>query len=68
MLPSETIFFLFFDLTWNCFPVAGIPPVKLVEAHGTFATASCTKCGKKYNGESIKVSSISCVCEAALFA
>ena len=36
--------------------VAGIPPSKLVEAHGTFTTASCTQCGKKYNGETIKVS------------
>uniref|UniRef100_H2ZB26 NAD-dependent protein deacetylase n=1 Tax=Ciona savignyi TaxID=51511 RepID=H2ZB26_CIOSA len=34
--------------------LAGIPPMKLVEAHGTFTSASCTKCGKKYNGETIK--------------
>nr|XP_026695711.1 NAD-dependent protein deacetylase sirtuin-2 isoform X2 [Ciona intestinalis] len=34
--------------------VAGIPPSKLVEAHGTFSTASCTKCGKKCKGEVIK--------------
>jgi len=35
--------------------VAGIPSSKLVEAHGTFSTASCTKCGKKFDGEKIKV-------------
>lgn len=29
--------------------IAGIPAEKLVEAHGTFATASCTRCGKKYD-------------------
>nr|CAB3266080.1 Sir2-a zinc finger protein [Phallusia mammillata] len=34
--------------------ISGIPSSKLVEAHGTFATASCTKCGKKYDGEDIK--------------
>ncbi|XP_002127418.4 NAD-dependent protein deacetylase sirtuin-2 [Ciona intestinalis] len=34
--------------------LAGIPPSKLVEAHGTFSTASCTKCGKKCKGDVIK--------------
>ncbi|XP_039274002.2 NAD-dependent protein deacetylase sirtuin-3-like isoform X2 [Styela clava] len=35
--------------------IAGIPSEKLVEAHGTFSTASCTKCGKKHNGQDIKI-------------
>ncbi|XP_064635351.1 NAD-dependent protein deacetylase sirtuin-3-like isoform X2 [Lineus longissimus] len=34
--------------------LAGIPPSKLVEAHGTFATATCTGCRKTYPGEEIK--------------
>ncbi|XP_041367868.1 uncharacterized protein LOC121382349 [Gigantopelta aegis] len=34
--------------------LAGIPPSKLVEAHGTFATATCVSCGQRYNGEDIK--------------
>lgn len=33
---------------------AGIPEDKLVEAHGTFATATCQKCWKKYDGDDIK--------------
>ena len=28
--------------------MAGIPPKKLVEAHGTFATAHCQVCHKSY--------------------
>lgn len=40
--------------------VAGIPPEKLVEAHGTFATATCTLCERKYNGDEIKVRSWLC--------
>lgn len=31
--------------------IAGIPPKKLVEAHGTFATATCTVCRRNYKGE-----------------
>uniref|UniRef100_A0A671WZ64 Sirtuin 3 n=1 Tax=Sparus aurata TaxID=8175 RepID=A0A671WZ64_SPAAU len=31
--------------------LAGIPPEMLVEAHGTFATATCTVCRKNYKGE-----------------
>ncbi|XP_065539403.1 NAD-dependent protein deacetylase sirtuin-3, mitochondrial isoform X4 [Lathamus discolor] len=31
--------------------VAGIPPDRLVEAHGTFATASCTVCRRNFPGE-----------------
>jgi len=35
--------------------VAEVPAGKLVEAHGTFSTASCTRCQKSYDGEQIKV-------------
>ncbi|XP_017333448.1 NAD-dependent protein deacetylase sirtuin-3, mitochondrial isoform X4 [Ictalurus punctatus] len=41
----------------SCFfslPVAGIPAVKLVEAHGTFATATCTVCRREYQGEDLR--------------
>uniref|UniRef100_A0A8C7XCM5 Sirtuin 3 n=1 Tax=Oryzias sinensis TaxID=183150 RepID=A0A8C7XCM5_9TELE len=34
--------------------LAGIPPEKLVEAHGTFATATCTSCLQKYKGEELQ--------------
>ncbi|ESP02418.1 hypothetical protein LOTGIDRAFT_63645, partial [Lottia gigantea] len=34
--------------------LAGIPPSKLVEAHGTFATATCILCGHKCDGDDIK--------------
>ncbi|XP_029315941.1 NAD-dependent protein deacetylase sirtuin-3, mitochondrial isoform X2 [Cottoperca gobio] len=34
--------------------LAGIPPEMLVEAHGTFATATCTVCLKKYEGEELR--------------
>ncbi|KFO94236.1 hypothetical protein N320_04542, partial [Buceros rhinoceros silvestris] len=33
---------------------AGIPPDKLVEAHGTFATATCTVCRRKFPGEDFR--------------
>ncbi|XP_074740858.1 NAD-dependent protein deacetylase sirtuin-3, mitochondrial isoform X1 [Strix uralensis] len=33
---------------------AGIPPDKLVEAHGTFATATCTVCRRKFPGEDLR--------------
>lgn len=39
-----------------CVPVAGIPPNSLVEAHGTFATATCTVCRRTYPGEDFRVS------------
>lgn len=39
------------------YSVAGIPPEILVEAHGTFATATCTVCLRKYEGEELRVSS-----------
>jgi len=34
--------------------LAEVPAGKLVEAHGTFSTASCTRCQKSYDGEQIK--------------
>ncbi|NXN14538.1 SIR3 deacetylase, partial [Indicator maculatus] len=34
--------------------VAGIPPDRLVEAHGTFATATCTVCRRKFPGEDFR--------------
>ncbi|XP_018548213.1 NAD-dependent protein deacetylase sirtuin-3, mitochondrial [Lates calcarifer] len=34
--------------------LAGIPPEFLVEAHGTFATATCTVCLRKYEGEDLR--------------
>lgn len=37
------------------FVVAGIPPSKLVEAHGTFATAQCLKCEKSIPARMVKV-------------
>ncbi|NWW85698.1 SIR3 deacetylase, partial [Rhynochetos jubatus] len=33
---------------------AGIPPERLVEAHGTFATATCTVCRRKFPGEDFR--------------
>ncbi|NXI90627.1 SIR3 deacetylase, partial [Psophia crepitans] len=33
---------------------AGIPPARLVEAHGTFATATCTVCLRKFPGEDFR--------------
>ncbi|XP_041131944.1 NAD-dependent protein deacetylase sirtuin-3-like isoform X2 [Polyodon spathula] len=34
--------------------LAGIPSSKLVEAHGTFATATCTVCRTSYPGEDLR--------------
>ncbi|XP_029903811.1 NAD-dependent protein deacetylase sirtuin-3, mitochondrial [Myripristis murdjan] len=34
--------------------LAGIPPEMLVEAHGTFATATCTVCRRNYKGEDLR--------------
>ncbi|XP_035751959.1 NAD-dependent protein deacetylase sirtuin-3, mitochondrial isoform X1 [Egretta garzetta] len=34
--------------------VAGIPPDRLVEAHGTFATATCMVCRRKFPGEDFR--------------
>ena len=38
-----------------CSTVAGISPGKLVEAHGSFSTASCIKCKSKQEPEEVKV-------------
>lgn len=40
----------------RCIPAAGIPPDRLVEAHGTFATATCTVCQRNFPGEDFRVS------------
>ncbi|KAI1903952.1 hypothetical protein AGOR_G00000700 [Albula goreensis] len=34
--------------------LAGIPPSQLVEAHGTFANATCTVCRREYPGEDLR--------------
>ncbi|XP_068580514.1 NAD-dependent protein deacetylase sirtuin-3, mitochondrial [Cebidichthys violaceus] len=34
--------------------LAGIPPEMLVEAHGTFATATCTVCLREYEGAELR--------------
>uniref|UniRef100_A0A8D2MB67 Deacetylase sirtuin-type domain-containing protein n=1 Tax=Zonotrichia albicollis TaxID=44394 RepID=A0A8D2MB67_ZONAL len=34
--------------------VAGIPPDRLVEAHGTFSTATCTVCQRNFPGEDFR--------------
>ncbi|XP_066557097.1 NAD-dependent protein deacetylase sirtuin-3 isoform X2 [Amia ocellicauda] len=34
--------------------LAGIPPNKLVEAHGTFATATCTVCRMSFPGDALR--------------
>ncbi|XP_028999510.1 NAD-dependent protein deacetylase sirtuin-3, mitochondrial isoform X3 [Betta splendens] len=34
--------------------LAGIPPEMLVEAHGTFAAATCTVCLRKYDSEDLR--------------
>ncbi|XP_043561652.1 NAD-dependent protein deacetylase sirtuin-3, mitochondrial-like isoform X4 [Chiloscyllium plagiosum] len=34
--------------------VAGIPPEQLVEAHGTFATATCTVCMENFSWEQLR--------------
>ncbi|KAM7424679.1 hypothetical protein PAMA_000843 [Pampus argenteus] len=34
--------------------LAGIPPEMLVEAHGTFATATCTVCRRNYDGKDLR--------------
>ncbi|KAM6943483.1 NAD-dependent protein deacetylase sirtuin-3, mitochondrial [Xenentodon cancila] len=39
--------------------LAGIPPDMLVEAHGTFATATCTSCLRKYDGEDLRAAVMS---------
>jgi NAD-dependent SIR2 family protein deacetylase len=34
--------------------VVGIPPEKIVEAHGTFFTAHCLDCQKEYSLDHVK--------------
>lgn len=34
--------------------LAGVPDEKLMEAHGSFSTASCTLCGKRHDGDLVK--------------
>ncbi|XP_042242521.1 NAD-dependent protein deacetylase sirtuin-3-like [Homarus americanus] len=50
--------------------LAGVPDSKLMEAHGTFATASCTLCGKIHNPDRVKEAiidgDIPIMCEAAM--
>ena len=35
--------------------IAGVSPPKLVEAHGTFSSATCVRCGTKYADEHLEV-------------
>ncbi|XP_039767285.1 NAD-dependent protein deacetylase sirtuin-3, mitochondrial isoform X3 [Ornithorhynchus anatinus] len=44
---------------------AGIPPSKLVEAHGTFASATCTVCLREYPGEDFRVEPFASLAGAA---
>ena len=42
----------------HCKPLlsaAGIPEAKLIEAHGTFSTATCRRCKTRYKGDEILV-------------
>ena len=34
--------------------MAGIPPDKVVEAHGTFFTSSCIRCNERYESNIIR--------------
>lgn len=49
--------------------LAGIPEEKLVEAHGSFATASCTLCGMRHEAAMVKQAivegNVPIMCEAA---
>ncbi|MPC35063.1 NAD-dependent protein deacetylase hst2-1 [Portunus trituberculatus] len=49
--------------------LAGIPEEKLVEAHGSFATASCTLCGRRHDADQVKRAivegAVPVLCEAA---
>ena len=35
--------------------VAGLPPSKVIEAHGSFDSASCTRCKTTYPTQDVKV-------------
>ena len=50
-----SLIFLLLFFVYHISPVAGVPPDKMVEAHGTFSTASCVVCEEKYRGSEIKV-------------
>lgn len=52
-LDNKVIMFIIFLFPFSL--VAGIKPGKLVEAHGSFSTASCTLCHAKHNSDDIKV-------------
>lgn len=49
--------------------LAGIPEDKLVEAHGSFATTSCTLCGRRHDAAKVKKAivegDVPIMCEAA---
>ena len=45
----------------DTFSAAGIPESKLVEAHGSFAKATCRKCKANYDGKEILVSMFRCL-------
>ncbi len=36
------------------FAVAGLPPDKVIEAHGTFSTASCVRCHVPQDAAAVK--------------
>ncbi|XP_072495689.1 NAD-dependent protein deacetylase sirtuin-3, mitochondrial isoform X2 [Notamacropus eugenii] len=44
---------------------AGIPATKLVEAHGTFATATCTVCRQSFQGEEFHVEPFASLSQAS---
>ncbi|XP_074129193.1 NAD-dependent protein deacetylase sirtuin-3, mitochondrial isoform X3 [Sminthopsis crassicaudata] len=44
---------------------AGIPAAKLVEAHGTFASATCTICRQSFPGEEFRVEPFASLSEAS---
>jgi len=46
--------------------VAGVKPGKLVEAHGSFTTASCTRCKSKQDPEEARVSATTVLYENML--
>ena len=46
--------------------MAGLPPEKLVEAHGTFASATCTICGSKKPDSEVKVTRV-LFCDYSVF-
>ncbi|KAK3103077.1 hypothetical protein FSP39_016292 [Pinctada imbricata] len=55
---TDLITYIIFAVTYKregcCSALAGIPPEKLVEAHGTFSTATCVICRQKHDGSDLK--------------